>query len=106
MKRENLGSQLIENVMADGTRTTQMWPAGSQGNDRPFETTSETWFSPELKLMVLNKHFDPRSGESTTKLININRAEPAASLFQPPADYKILDETGPFEIQWTGTRSQ
>jgi hypothetical protein len=106
VRQENLGSQLIEGVLADGQRFVQRWPAGSQGSDRPFETVSETWMSPELKLAVLNKSVDPRSGENTTKLIHINRAEPAATLFEPPPDYKIVDETGGFEIQWTGSRRQ
>jgi hypothetical protein len=96
---------LIEGVTADGERFTRTWPVGSQGNDRPFQTFFENWVSPELKVMVLSKNFDPRSGESTTKLININRAEPPASLFQPPPDYTIVEETGSFEIQWSGTRS-
>ena len=48
--------------MAGGHRFTQTWPTNSQGNDRPFQTTSESWFSPDLKLMVLNKNSDPRSG--------------------------------------------
>jgi hypothetical protein len=104
--RETLGNQLIEGTMAEGQRFVQTWPAGSQGNDRPFQTTSESWFSQELKLMVLNKNLDPRSGENTMKLVNINRAEPPSTLFQPPVDYTIVDETGPFEIQWTGARRQ
>jgi hypothetical protein len=62
--------------------------------------------SAELSLAVLSKHVDPRSGENITRLTNIDRAEPPADLFTPPADYKIVDETGPFEIQWTGTRRQ
>ena len=92
--------------MAGGHRFTQTWPTDSQGNDRPFQTTSETWFSPDLKLTVLSKNSDPRSGENTMKLIHIDRSEPPADLFQPPPDYKIVDETGPFEIQWTGTPKQ
>jgi hypothetical protein len=47
---------------------------------------------------------DPRSGEHTTKLINIKRAEPPADLFKPPAEYKVVDETGPFQIHWTEQR--
>ena len=103
---EDLGIRSIEGVMAGGHRFTQTWPTGSQGNDRPFQTTSETWFSPDLKLTVLSKNSDPRSGENTMKLIHIDRSEPPADLFQPPPDYKIVDETGPFEIQWTGTPRQ
>jgi hypothetical protein len=77
------------------------WAVGSQGNDRPFQVVNETWFSPDLKEMVLSKSIDPRSGENTTKLNNISRNEPSANLFIPPADYRVVDETGPFQIHWT-----
>ena len=79
---------------------TQTIPTGEQGNDRPFEIVSETWMSPDLKTAVLSKHNDPRSGENTTRLINISRNEPDPSLFQPPPDYQIVDETAPFTIHY------
>lgn len=104
MKQEDLGPQTIEGVLATGHRMTMTWPAGSQGNDRPFDVVNENWFSPDIKETVLSKNSDPRSGESTTKLINIDRAEPAAALFIPPADYQIVGENGPFQIHWTGPR--
>jgi hypothetical protein len=103
---EELGQQMIEGVLAKGQRYVQTWPVGSQGNDRPFQTTSETWMSTDLNLVVLSKNVDPRSGENSMKLLNISRAEPSASLFAPPPDYTVVDETGPFEIKWTGGQRQ
>jgi len=88
---ESLGSQTIEGVLAEGTRTTIVYPVGSVGNDRPITTVSETWRSPELNVMVLSSNSDPRNGESTTRLTNISRAEPDAALFQVPPDYEIVD---------------
>jgi hypothetical protein len=104
IRQEDLGTQNIEGVMAQGRRTTQIWPAGSQGNDRPFQTVSESWYSPDLKLTVLSKNSDPRSGESTVKLTSIDRSEPPLTQFQPPPDYTVVEETGTFEIQWTTKR--
>jgi hypothetical protein len=104
VKNEDLGEQVIEGVTAKGRRTTHTWPTGSQGNDRPFTSTNETWMSSELKEVVLTKSVDPRSGETTMKLINISRIEPSADLFFPPADYQVVDETGPFQIHWESTR--
>lgn len=104
VKQEDLGQQTIEGVIATGHRTTMTWPVGSQGNDRAFDLVNENWFSPEIKETVLSRNTDPRSGESTTKLININRAEPAADLFIPPADYQVVDEKGPFQIHWSAPR--
>jgi hypothetical protein len=56
--------------------------------------------SPELKVPGLVTNNDPRSGESTTKLINVNRSEPDPSLFQPPPDYTVIEETGDFTMKW------
>jgi hypothetical protein len=88
---ESLGTQIIEGVMAEGSRTTVVYPVGFMGNDRPITTTSETWTSAELKRTVLSKNSDPRSGESTIRLTNISRAEPDPSLFQVPSDYEVVD---------------
>jgi hypothetical protein len=88
-KKEDLGKQLIEGVEAEGTRTTITIPAGEIGNERAIEIVSERWYSPELQLVVMTRHSDPRMGETTYKLTNINRTEPAKSLFEVPADYTI-----------------
>ena len=88
-KKEDLGKQIIEGVEATGTRTTITIPAGEIGNERPIEIVSERWYSPELQLVVMTRHSDPRMGETTYKLTNINRTEPAKSLFEVPADYTI-----------------
>jgi hypothetical protein len=97
---EKLPPQTIEGVLAEGVRRTTTIPTGAQGNDRPFNIVSETWTAPDLKLMVLSKNDDPRSGESVTKLMNISRNEPDPTLFQPPADYQIVDETGTFTMRY------
>jgi hypothetical protein len=92
---ESLGTQTIEGVLAEGKRMTTIYPEGFFGNDRPITTVTETWMSPDLKLMVLSNTSDPRSGETTIKTINISQAEPDAALFQVPADYSIVDEQQP-----------
>jgi hypothetical protein len=90
-KRESLGKQVIEGVEAEGLRITQTIPAGAMGNERPMDISHERWYSQELQMDVMVKWFDPRSGESTQRLTNINRSEPDASLFQPPSDYTIRE---------------
>jgi hypothetical protein len=92
VKHEDLGTQTIEGVSAQGKRETVTIPAGEIGNERPIEMVTETWFSPELHTMVLRKHSDPRMGESTYRLTDIKRNEPDASLFQPPAGAKLRSE--------------
>jgi hypothetical protein len=88
---EQLGKQSIEGVEAEGTRTTVTIPAGEIGNDRAIEIVSERWYSPELQMVVMTRHSDPRSGETTYRLTNINRTEPAKSFFEVPADYTVKE---------------
>ncbi len=92
---ESLGRQVIEGVEVEGVRSVITIPEGQIGNDRPIEIVSERWDSPELQTVILSKHNDPRFGETVYRLTSINRAEPARSLFEPPADYK-LEEGRPF----------
>jgi len=97
---DSIGTQIINGVQAEGHRITQTIPTGAQGNDRPISVITETWDSPELKLRVMSKRSDPRSGENTTQILNINRAEPDPSLFTIPAGYTVVDETGEFTIRY------
>lgn len=90
-RTEALGSKIIEGVNATGTRTTRIIDAGSQGNDKPIVSVSDTWFSPELKMVVLTETDDGQSGHSSTKLVNITRTEPVAQLFQVPSDYTVKE---------------
>jgi hypothetical protein len=91
---ESLGTQTMEGVLAEGSRTTTVWPAGIFGNDRPITTTNETWTWRELGITILTKTSDPRSGETTMKMTGISQAEPDPSLFQIPAGYEINDPSG------------
>jgi len=87
----DLGTQTIAGVSAQGKSVTHTIPAGAMGNAQPIISTSETWYSPDLQVIVLAKRNDPRMGQSTYSLTNIQRAEPAASLFQVPSDYTVQD---------------
>jgi hypothetical protein len=91
-KTEALGKQTIEGVEAEGVRSTVTIPTGQIGNDRPIEIVSERWESPELQVVILSKHKDPRLGETTYRLSGINRGEPAKSLFEVPADYSVVKD--------------
>jgi hypothetical protein len=92
IKTESLGKQTIESVAADGARVTQTIAAGAMGNELPIQVVTERWYSPDLHMDILTKRTDPRFGETVTKLTNINRAEPSHSLFEPPADYKTVED--------------
>ena len=84
-----LGAKTIESVSVTGTTTTTTIPAGTIGNDKDFVITRETWYSPDLKLVIQSTQNDPRFGETTYALTNIQRSEPDPTLFQVPAGYKV-----------------
>jgi len=88
---EPLGPQQIEGVTATGNRTTTTIAAGAVGNEQPITIVSEEGKSPDLGVLVLTSHKDPRSGESSYRLVNIVRGDPDPSLFQVPADYTIKE---------------
>lgn len=90
-KTESLGKQNIGGVEAEGTRNTITIPAGEIGNERPIEIVSERWFSPELQLIIMTRHTDPRFGENSYQLTNINRSEPARDLFEVPPGYAVRE---------------
>ena len=88
-KMESLGKQPIEGVESEGTRNTVEIPAGEIGNERAIEIVFERWYSAELQVVVMTKHSDPRFGETTYRLTNISRTEPARELFEVPADFAM-----------------
>lgn len=94
VRTESLGKQNIEGVVAEGTRTTLTIPAGEIGNEQAMQVVDETWYSAELQTAVLRKHSDPRSGETVTRYMNITRADPPRTLFEPPADFKVSERRG------------
>lgn len=93
VKTEQLGRQTMEGVPVDGTRNTTVIPAGQIGNEQPIQTVTERWYSPDLQIYVLTRHSDPRAGETVTRLTSLSRSEPARTLFEVPADFKVVDDS-------------
>jgi len=93
-KTEKLEARSFDGVQAEGLRITTTIPAGDIGNEQPIEIVNERWYSPELQVVVMTRHSDPRFGETTYRLINIQRSEPSATLFQVPSDYTVKEGPG------------
>ena len=89
VQTEDLGKQTINGLSAQGTRRTRTIPVGKIGNEKPITIVSESWYSLDLQIVVMSKRSDPRFGETTYTLSNIQQKEPDASLFSVPADYTI-----------------
>jgi hypothetical protein len=89
VKTESLGTKTIEGITATGTKTTSIIPSGTIGNDKELVISRETWYSPDLRLVIQSTQTDPRFGTTTYTLTNIQRSEPDPTLFQVPAGYKV-----------------
>lgn len=55
-------------------------------------TESEHWFSNELRMTILSRTSDPRTGETTIRPRNISRSELEPALFNVPPDDQIVDD--------------
>jgi len=95
-REEDLGKKEIDGLMATGRRTITIVPKGFFGNDRPIEVTDERWESIDLRVLLLSRHQDPRSGDVEYRLTKIKRAEPPKELFVIPAGYRVVDLSGKF----------
>jgi len=89
LKKEDLGVQTINGISAQGTRFTRTIPVGQAGNAKPIIITNERWYSPDLQIVIKTVKSDPRFGETTYTVTNIQKQEPAAALFAVPADYTV-----------------
>ena len=91
LKKDDLGTQTINGLSAQGTRYTRTIPAGQIGNGKPIVIVSERWYSPDLQIVVKSTRTDPRLGQTIYTVTNIQRTEPTATLFAVPADYTVQD---------------
>jgi hypothetical protein len=89
LKKEDLGEQVINGLSAQGTRYTRTIAPGQIGNDKAIVIVSERWYSPDLQIVVKSTRTDPRFGQTTYCLTNLQRTEPAATLFAVPAGYTV-----------------
>jgi hypothetical protein len=87
----DLGKGTIAEVSVEGTLRTYRTPAGVQGNDRELTETTESWYSPDLRIIMRAK-FDTVTQKSTSELTSVNRAEPDPALFKIPPGYTVVDD--------------
>lgn len=92
---ESLGTQTMAGLTAQGTKTTRTVAAGAFGNDKPLVSTDEKWVSSDLQIVLQSTRSDPRDGQTTYTVSNLQRSEPSASLFQVPAGYQSKTITVP-----------
>lgn len=85
-KQEDLGTREIEGLGVHGVRQTQTIPSpGNAGNE--VVVTDEYWYSEDLQINLIVKHFDPRTGSFTARVARIARTEPEPAMFEIPEGY-------------------
>lgn len=95
LQREDLGPERIEGIDVTGSRETVTVRAGVAGNSNPLVTTSEFWYSPQLKTNLAVTRIDPKEGKQEIRLSDITISEPDPELFRIPSGYTIEDQRTP-----------
>lgn len=87
-KEDDLGIRQMAGVSVHEVRETQTLPADGSGVGKEIVTTDECWYSDDLRINLVIKHSDPRTGTVTMTVAQVSRTEPDPSLFEIPAGYK------------------
>lgn len=86
---EQLGTKTIEGVQCTGKRQTITIPVGQVGNERPIAIVTETWVSPDIDVVVQSSTNDPRFGQTTYTLHNVELKDQPIALFTLPNTYRV-----------------
>lgn len=89
--KDDLGIKDFSGTSAHGVRTVQKIPV--EGSSGTVVVTDEYWYSDDLRINLLIKHNDPRSGSATLTVVKIQRAEPDPAMFEIPQDYRRAANT-------------
>jgi hypothetical protein len=86
-REEDLGMHEIVGVPAHGVRETQTIPAERSGTGKEIVITDEYWYSDDLRMNLMLKHSDPRTGSVAMTVTQLDCNEPNPAFFEIPADY-------------------
>lgn len=89
-REEDLGVHEMAGVLARGLRETQTIPAEKSGTGKEIVITDEYWYSDDLRINVMIKHSDPRTGTMTLTVTQVTREEPDPALFEIPDSYAAV----------------
>jgi hypothetical protein len=84
-KEEDLGNKVIEGLTVHGVRQSQTIP--DENGRKGVVITDEYWYSEDLRINLVLKHNDPRTGGVIMTVTGIKRSEPDPGRFEIPAGY-------------------
>jgi hypothetical protein len=82
---------MIDGVSAHGERETQIIPADTGSAGREIQVTDQFRYSPDLRINLIIRNNDPRTGSVTRTVTQIARTDPDPSRFQIPEGYTPAD---------------
>jgi hypothetical protein len=85
---EKLGVKTFAGVVGEGTRNSYTVPSGNP-DAKPIVVVHESWYCPELKIVILETNDDPRGVSWRNELVDIVRGEPDLAQYHPPANYVV-----------------
>lgn len=86
-RQEDLGIREMEGVPVHGIRQTQTIPAAGNGTGKDILVVDELWYSADLRINMVMKHNDPRTGGVILTVTHVTRSEPDPALFEIPEGY-------------------
>jgi hypothetical protein len=89
--RESLGNQTMESMFVAGIRETTISNEGTRGNSRIVVSSKELWYSPDLQMYLSVVRKDPQLGQISLTVTDLQRGDPAPSLFSIPSGYNTVD---------------
>lgn len=87
VKEEDLGNRQMEGIAVHGVRETQIISREDSGTGKEMAITDEYWYSPDLRINMIIKHDDPRTGTVTLTVTQVSRAEPDPAFLEIPDDF-------------------
>lgn len=88
---ESLGQDTLDGVRVEGKVRVTTHEADSIGNEKEIIVTKNTWYAPELHMMLRSEEMDPRFGRIIYKAEILSIDEPDPSLFEVPKDYQVIE---------------
>jgi len=86
---QDLGLQSIAGFTARGTRRTLAFPPGTKDTTQTVTETIDTWYSPDLKTVLLTQTTDSLNNSTVTQLLQVLQGEPDPTLFTVPQSYTV-----------------
>lgn len=87
-KQEDLGIHEISGLPAHGVRETQ----NIQDAGKDTVVTDEVWYSEDLRINLVVKHDDPRTGSVSMTVTQVQRTDPDPALFKIPEGFTLAGQ--------------